>query len=57
VPPISQAPKASWGTTVSLQTMKVEQVPAEFEETSNPWQYTEPFSFGQKPNSSVKQAK
>jgi cytochrome c oxidase cbb3-type subunit 3 len=54
---ISQAPESSWGTTISLKTLTIEQVPAEFEETANPWQYTEPFSFGQKPNSETKQAK
>jgi hypothetical protein len=28
---------------------KIEQVPAEFRDTATPWQYTEPFSNGQKP--------
>lgn len=54
---ISQAPVTEWGKTISLKTMTIEQVPAEFEETANPWAHTEPFSFGQKPDSSVKQAK
>ena len=54
---ISQAPRTSWGETISLKTLTVEQVPAEFEETANPWEHTEPFSFGQKPNSENKQAK
>ncbi len=46
---ISRAPSPEWGTTISLQSPKLEQVPAEFTSTPNPWAYTEPFSHGQKP--------
>jgi cytochrome c oxidase cbb3-type subunit III len=51
---ISNAPVDEWGTTTSLDAMKIEQVPAEFQSTPNPWQFTEPFSFGQKPTGEVK---
>jgi cytochrome c oxidase cbb3-type subunit 3 len=54
---ISRAPQPEWGETISLKAMTREQVPAEFETTSNPWAYTERFSFGQKPEAAVKQAK
>lgn len=54
---ISQAPVSEWGQTISLKSLKIEQVPAEFEITANPWAHTEPFSFGQRPDSAVKQAK
>ncbi|HZT26342.1 MAG TPA: cytochrome c [Pseudolabrys sp.] len=47
---ISKEP-TGWGTTVSIAQHEpaIEQVPAEFKETSQPWNYTEPFSMGQKP--------
>ena len=51
---ISNAPVPQWGTTTSLDAFKIEQVPAEFQSTPTPWQYTEPFSFGQKPTGEVK---
>jgi cytochrome c oxidase cbb3-type subunit III len=51
---ISKAPSDQWGTTTSLDAMKIEQVPAEFQSTPTPWQYTEPFAFGQKPAGEVK---
>ncbi|MGH6749261.1 MAG: c-type cytochrome [Methyloceanibacter sp.] len=51
---ISNAPKDEWGTTTSLDAFTIEQVPAEFQATPTPWQYTEPFSFGQKPTGEVK---
>lgn len=54
---ISQAPQTEWGQTISLKALTIEQVPAEFETSADPWRHTEPFSFGQKPDSSVKQAK
>lgn len=41
----------SWGQTISPDAMKIEQAPAEFTTTPNPWAYTEPFSRGQKPGS------
>lgn len=47
---ISKDP-TTWGTTVSVadHLPAIEQVPAEFIETSNPWDHVEPFSSGQKP--------
>jgi len=51
---ISDAPIEQWGTTTSLDSFTIEQVPAEFQSTPTPWQYTEPFSFGQKPTGEVK---
>lgn len=47
---ISKAPTPQWGTTISPQSPSVEQAPAEFVTTPNPWAYTEPFSNGQKPS-------
>lgn len=52
---ISKAPEPQWGTTISPDAPTVEQVPAEFALTPNPWAYTEPFSKGQKPTSKGKQ--
>lgn len=46
---ISQEPAAAWGRTLSSESPKVEQVPAEFQVTPSPWQYTQGFSSGQKP--------
>lgn len=46
---ISNAPVSSWGTTTSLEAFKIEQVPAEFQSSPTPWDYTQPFSFGQNP--------
>lgn len=46
---ISKAPSDSWGRTISRQTMKIEQVPAEHIQTPRPWNRTEPFGFGEKP--------
>jgi cytochrome c oxidase cbb3-type subunit 3 len=46
---IGKAPAPEWGTTISLQSPSIEQVPAEYLKTTNPWAYTEPFSHGQKP--------
>jgi len=47
---ISKSP-TTWGTTVSIAQHEpaIEQVPAEFKKTSNPWAHVEPFSKGQKP--------
>jgi len=50
---ISNAPSPQWGKTTSLDAFKIEQVPAEFQSTPTPWQYTEPFSYGQKPTAEV----
>jgi cytochrome c oxidase cbb3-type subunit III len=47
---ISKAPETQWGKTTSLDALKIEQVPAEFKATPDPWQFTEPFTDGQKPN-------
>ena len=46
---ISQAPTPQWGTTISPQAPSIEQVPAEFEASAQPWSHTEPFSHGQNP--------
>jgi cytochrome c oxidase cbb3-type subunit III len=46
---ISDAPKNGWGKTISIEAMKIEQVPAEFQSTPDPWKYTQPFTHGQKP--------
>lgn len=48
---ISQAPSSEWGTTTNIaeRMPSLEQVPAEFGNTTNPWQHTQPFSSGQKP--------
>jgi cytochrome c oxidase cbb3-type subunit III len=51
---ISNAPTPQWGTTTSLDAFTIEQVPAEFQSTPTPWQFTEPFSYGQKPTGKVK---
>lgn len=46
---ISQAPETEWGTTISHQSPAIEQVPAEYQTTDDPWAYTEPFGHGQAP--------
>jgi cytochrome c oxidase cbb3-type subunit 3 len=46
---ISAAPSSQWGTTVSAGSPGIEQAPAEFTTTTDPWSYTEPFSNGQNP--------
>jgi cytochrome c oxidase cbb3-type subunit 3 len=50
---ISQAPVTQWGTTISARSPSVQQVPAEFLNTDNPWAFTEPFTHGQKPAAPV----
>jgi cytochrome c oxidase cbb3-type subunit 3 len=47
---ISEAPNPAWGTTVAAHRPAIEQVPAEYVTTINPWSFTEAFSDGQKPN-------
>lgn len=47
---ISNAPESEWGKTTSLDALKIEQVPAEFKATTDPWKFTEPFTDGQKPS-------
>src|SRR5262249_13871242 len=39
---ISKAPSPQWGTTTSAALPSIEQVPAEFKDTTTPWSYTEP---------------
>jgi cytochrome c oxidase cbb3-type subunit III len=47
---ISNEPKSpSWGTTVSVSEPAIQQVPAELQATSKPWDYTEKATNGQKP--------
>jgi cytochrome c oxidase cbb3-type subunit 3 len=46
---ISKDPNPQWGTTISADSPTIEQVPAEFQTTTTPWSYTQPFSHGQKP--------
>jgi cytochrome c oxidase cbb3-type subunit 3 len=50
---ISKHPNTEWGHTVSLDTMKTEQVPAESLQSTEPWSHTQPFGFGQKPNTEI----
>lgn len=48
---ISQDPDKSFGRTISVEAFAkgIQQVPAEKVQSSNPWNTTEPFKFGQKP--------
>jgi len=48
---INKFPRPAWGNTVSAaeHLPGLEQIPAEFKESADPWNYTEPFSNGQKP--------
>ncbi len=46
---ISKPPSHEWGHTFSQNSPNVEQVPAEFQSTTNPWQYTQPFQHGSQP--------
>jgi len=45
-----QPKQQQWGETVSAQQPRIEQVPAEYFQSANPWSQTEAFSHGQKPN-------
>jgi len=49
---IKQKQSKNFGRTVSRSppSPKVQQVPAEFLQTANPWSFTEAFSNGQPPN-------
>lgn len=47
---LGDAPEKGWGTTVSRTMPEIEQIPAEYATTANPWSRTEAFSRGQKPN-------
>ncbi len=46
---LAKGPTPEWGQTVSVGSPKIEQVPAERNQSPNPWQQTEPFTSGQKP--------
>lgn len=46
---IANAPQEQWGTTISATSPSIEQVPAEYTTTDDPWSATQPFSYGQKP--------
>lgn len=46
---LSNAPVAEWGTTTSSSSPAIEQVPVQIKASPNPWQYTQKFSKGQKP--------
>ncbi|HJU18468.1 MAG TPA: cytochrome c [Stellaceae bacterium] len=46
---ISKAPVKEWGETIAAGSPSIQQVPAEFKKTDEPWSYVEPFSKGQKP--------
>lgn len=37
----------SWGRTISLEAFDTEQIPAQYIDTIEPWEHTNPFSFGQ----------
>ncbi|MBV9631087.1 MAG: cytochrome c [Xanthobacteraceae bacterium] len=47
---ISKAPTPQWGTTVSASSPQIQQVPAEDQQTASPWDNTESFTKGQKPD-------
>ncbi|WP_206455544.1 c-type cytochrome [Aurantimonas marina] len=53
---ISKEPSGEWGKTTSVDGFKIEQVPAEYLSTSDPWEYKTPFSYGQKPYEKTKGA-
>lgn len=46
---LSAAPTTEWGTTTSNSSPAIEQVPVEIKASPNPWQFTQKFSEGQKP--------
>jgi len=46
---ISKEPAGPWGKTTSADGFTIEQVPVEFQKTTEPWRYTTPFSYGQAP--------
>lgn len=47
---ISKDPQDPWQNTISLKALDAEQVPAEAEQTADPWSYQESFSYGAAPN-------
>jgi cytochrome c oxidase cbb3-type subunit 3 len=46
---ISQAPQTEWGETISATSPSIEQVPAEYQLSTDPWAHTQPFGHGQNP--------
>ena len=46
---LSKAPTKEWGQTVSANSPRIEQVPAEINQSPTPWQQTQPSKKGQKP--------
>ncbi len=46
---ISKDETPGWGKTVSLKDYTIEQVPAQYVNTVDPWSRTQPFSFGKPP--------
>lgn len=46
---LSKNETGDWGKTVSLRDYTIEQVPAQYVDTVDPWSRTQPFSFGQPP--------
>jgi cytochrome c oxidase cbb3-type subunit 3 len=46
---ISQASQTEWGQTISVTSPSVEQVPAEYQLSTDPWAHTQPFGHGQNP--------
>ena len=42
--------QGGWGVTSSLKDFTIEQVPAEYLETTDPWKHTQQFKFGQAPD-------
>ena len=51
---ISNDRHEGWGTTTSLENYTIEQVPAAYMTTVDPWSRTQPFSFGMPPFKKVK---
>lgn len=52
---ISKQEQQAWGRTVSTDTFKIEQVPAQIISTPDPWAHTRPFSFGRQTSDQQKQ--
>ena len=46
---ISKDQTGQWGRTTSLEAFSIEQVPAQYMTTVNPWEHTQPFSYGRPP--------
>lgn len=46
---ISKDDTGQWGKTTSLEHFTIEQVPAQYQTTVNPWDHTQPFSYGRPP--------